>query len=81
MSPLAELYANKKTTNHSVRKLKPFGFPKCELKNITGHCSERGRDAYNSGNQAKMFAMSSAISKSKCKYFLFQRMSSKYKYL
>ena len=70
-SPLAELCANKKITNHSarkttVRKLKSFGFPKCEIKNITGHSSERGLDAYDSGNEDEMFAMSSAISK--CKY-------------
>ena len=59
-----------KNKNHSarkaiVRKLKYFGFPKCEIKNITGHSSERGVDAYNSGNEDEMFAMSSAISKSK----------------
>ena len=69
-SPLAELYANKKITNHSARKttilkLKSFGFPKCEMKNITGYSSECGLDAYDSGNEDKMFAMSSAISKSK----------------
>ena len=69
-SPLAELCPNKKITNHSarkttVRKLKSFGFPKCEIKNITGHSSERGLDAYDSGNEDEMFAMSSAISKSK----------------
>ena len=70
-SPLAELSANKKITNHSarkttVRKSKSFGFPKCEIKNITGHSCERGLDAYDSGNEDEMFAMSSAISK--CKY-------------
>ena len=37
MSPLAELCADKNITNHSarkttVRKLKSFGFPKCEIK-------------------------------------------------
>ena len=69
-SPLAELCADKKI-NYSarkttVRKLKSFGFPKCEIKNITGHSSERGLDAYDSGNEDEMFAMSSAISK--CKY-------------
>ena len=70
-SPLAELCANKKITNHSarkttVRKLKSFGFPKCEIKSITGHSSERGLDAYDSGNEDEVFAMSSAVSK--CKY-------------
>ena len=69
-SPLAQLCANKKITNHSarkttVRKLKSFGFPKCEIKNITGHSSERGLGAYDSGNEDEMFAMSSAISKYK----------------
>ena len=58
-------------TNHSarkttVRKLKYFGFPKFEIKNITGHSSERGLDAHDSGNEDEMFAMWSAISK--CKY-------------
>ena len=69
-SPLAELCANKKITNHyarktTVRRLKSFGFPKCEIKNITGHSSERGLDAYDCGNEDEMFAMSSVISKSK----------------
>ena len=68
-SPLAELFANKKI-NHSarkttVRKLKSFGFPKYEIKNITGHSSESGLGVYDSGNEDEMFAMSSAISKSK----------------
>ena len=61
-SPSAELCANKKITNHSarkitVRKLKSFGFPICEIKDITGHSSERGLDAYDFGNEDKMFAM------------------------
>ena len=61
----------KKITNHSarkttVRKLKSFGFRKCEIKNITGHSSERGLDAYDSGNEDEIFAMSSVISKCKC---------------
>ena len=69
-SPLAELCANKKITNQSARKttvqkLKSFGFPKYEIKNITGHSSERGLDTYDSDNEEKMFAMSSAISISK----------------
>ena len=62
--------ANKKITNDSarkttVRKLKSFGFPECEIKHITGHSSERGLDAYDSGNEDEMFALSSPISKSK----------------
>ena len=69
-SPLAELCANKKITNQSARKttvqkLKSFGFPKYEIKNITGHSSERGLDTYDSDNEEKMFGMSSAISISK----------------
>ena len=70
-SPLEELSANKKVTNNSerkttVRKLKSFKFSKCETKNIIGHCPERGLDAFDSGNEDEMLAMSSAISK--CKY-------------
>ena len=69
-SPLVELCANKKVTNHSARKttfrkLKSFGFPKCEIKNITGRSSECGLYAYHAGNEDEMFAMLSAISKSK----------------
>ena len=68
-SPLAELCANKKITNHSARKatvrqLKSFGFPKFETKNITDHSSERGLDAYDSDNEDKRFAMSSSITRS-----------------
>ena len=60
--------ANKKITNHSARKtfvwkIKSFGFPKCEIKNITGHSSERGLHPYDSGNEDEMFGMSSAVSK------------------
>ena len=60
--PLAELCANKKVTNHSARKatiqkIKSFGFPKCETKKITGHSSERGLDAHDSGNEDEIFAM------------------------
>ena len=67
---LAELCRNKKITNHSARKTTDrklifFGSPKCEIKNITDHSSERGLDGYDSGNEDEMFAMSSAISKSK----------------
>ena len=68
-SPLAEMCANKKISHSArkttVRKLKSFGLPKCEIKNITGHSYERGLDIYDSGNEDEMFAMSSAISKYK----------------
>ena len=68
-SSFAELYTNKKVTNHSARKtsgqnLESFRFPKCEIKNITGHNFERGLDAYDPGNENEFFAMSSVISKS-----------------
>ena len=68
-SPFVELCANKKITNHfarktTVRKLKSFGFLKCEIKNITGHSSERGLDPYDFGDKDRMFTMSLAISKS-----------------
>ena len=51
-------YARKIT----VRKLKSFGFPKCEIRNIKGHSSEQELGAYDSRNEDEM---SSAISKSK----------------
>ena len=62
---------DKKITNQSARKttvqkLESFGFPKCEIKNITGHSSERGFDACDFINKDEMFAMSSAMSKCKC---------------
>ena len=46
-------------------KVKSSGFPKCETKYITGQSSKRRLDAYDSGNEAEMFEMSSAISKFK----------------
>ena len=48
-----------------VRKLKSVGFPKCEIKNITGHRFDHGLDAHDSSNEDEIFEMSSAISKSK----------------
>ena len=69
-SPLSRIVRKTKKTHSArktiFRKLKFFGFPKCEIKNITDDSSERGLDAYDSGNEDEMFAMSSAISK--CKY-------------
>ena len=52
------MWANERITNHSarkstVRKLKSFGFLKCEIKNITGHSSECGLDAYDSEMKMK----------------------------
>ena len=57
---IANHFARKTT----VRKLKSFGFLKCEIKNITGHSSERGLDPYDFGEKDRMFTMSLAISKS-----------------
>ena len=62
--------AQKIIRNHSARKttvrnLKSFRFPKCEIKNITCHISERWLDAYDSDNEDEMFAMSPAIYKFK----------------
>ena len=70
VSPFAKLSANKKIRHHPARRTtvwiskmwKSFGFPKCEIKNITFYSSERGVDAYNSVNEDEIFAMSSAIS-------------------
>ena len=57
-----------KSTNHSarktvVRKLREAGFAKCEVKNNTGHSREEGLDAYDSGNEKELHAMSTTISK------------------
>ena len=65
-SPLATICPNKKITNHSARKttvskMRKSGFPKCEIKNITGHASEQALDAYDSGNEEEMYSMSRAI--------------------
>lgn len=49
----------------AVRKLNSFGFLKFNIKSITIYSSERGLDAYDSGNEDEMFAMPSTISKSK----------------
>ena len=70
MSASAELCANKKSTNYSARKtatrnLTFLEFLKCEIKDLAGHSSEGGLDAYDSDNDDKIFAMSSAISKSR----------------
>ena len=49
----------------AVRKLNSFGFLKSNIKSITVYSSERGLDAYDSGNEDEMFAMPSTISKPK----------------
>ena len=77
--PQKQNCAQKIIRNHSARKttagnLKSFRFPKCEIKNITCHISERGRDAYDSGNEDEMFSMSPAISKFKyCTWTVVQK--------
>ena len=42
-----------------------FHIVKKKKKRKTSHCPERGLDAHDSGNEDEMFAMLSAISKSK----------------
>ena len=41
--------------------MRKSGFPKCEIRNITGHASEQGLDAYDSGNEEERYSMSRAI--------------------
>ena len=58
--------SSKKFTNHSARKstvnlLRKAKFPKCEIKNITGHSTEKGLDPYDSGDDEDLLAMSLAI--------------------
>ena len=63
---ISRIVRKKKITNHSarkttVRKLKSFEFPKCEIKNIAGHSSKRGLHSYDSANEDKTFAMVSVF--------------------
>ena len=65
-SPLSSNITNRKITNHSarktlVRKLRENGFQKCEIKNITGHASEKGLDPYDSGDDFELQQMSNVI--------------------
>jgi len=39
--------STKKLTNHAIRELRENGFQKSEIKNITGHASVQGLDAYD----------------------------------
>ena len=62
-SPLNSICPDKKLTNHSarktvVKKLKSSGVQKCEIKNITGHKSEQGLDAYDSGDEQEQRILS-----------------------
>ena len=58
--------SSKKLTNHSARKtavkiLKSAKFPKCEIKNITGHSTINGLDPYDSGDDDDLREMSYAV--------------------
>ena len=58
--------STKKLTNHAirktaVRKLRENGFQKSEIKNITGHSTEQGLDAYDSGDDDELMEMSMAL--------------------
>ena len=58
----------KVTISRIIRKQKKRSARKTavrKLKSITVYSSERGLDAYDSGNEDEMFAMPSTISKSK----------------
>ena len=62
-SPLA---TTKKLPNHSARRtliktLKKKQVPKCDIITITGHTTEAGLDAYDSGDEAQQEAISLAI--------------------
>ena len=65
-SPLIEISADKKLTNHSarktaVKKMKKAGIPKSEIIAITGHANERGLDDYDSGDDIQQEIYSNAI--------------------
>ena len=64
-SPLQQS-TSKKITNHSarktlVKKLKSNNVPKSEIIGITGHNSEAGLDAYDSGDENQQCVISNAI--------------------
>ena len=63
-SPLSG--SSRKFTNHSSRKtcvriLRESKFQKCEIKNVTGHASAEGLDAYDSGDDDDLRNMSLAL--------------------
>ena len=65
-SPLNDMIPDKKLTNHSarktvVKKLKSCGVLNCEIKNITGHKSEQGLDAYDLGDKREQRVLSNII--------------------
>ena len=58
--------SSKKLTNHTLRKtavkrLRQNGFQRSEIKNITGHSSEKGLEAYDSRDDEELMRMSNAI--------------------
>ena len=58
--------SSKKLTNHTMRKtavkkLRKNGFKRSEIKNITGHSTEKGLEAYDSGDDEELMCMSNAI--------------------
>ena len=66
-SSLNDIIPGKKLiNNHSarrtvVKKLKSCGVPKCEMKNISGHKSEQGLYAYDSGDEREQRVLSNII--------------------
>ena len=67
-SPLQELCADKKLTNHSgrktvVRKMKASAIPKGEIINVTGYRHECGSDQYDSGDENEQKFWSNVIDK------------------
>jgi hypothetical protein len=49
--------------------LKSCGVPKCEIKYITGHKSEQGLDAYDSGDEQEQRILSNLIDGAQSKTF------------
>ena len=77
-SPLKDICPGKKLTNHSargtvVKTLKRSAVPKCKVKNVTGHVSEKGLDDYDSGDENKQQMISNIIDGSKNSIQTFQR--------
>ena len=63
-SPLNEL--TKKITNHSARrtvinKMRRNNIPKSDIIAVTGHRTEAGLDAYDSGDEEQQYNLSRAI--------------------
>ena len=61
-SPLSTRCPEKRITNHSARKqvvtkLKSAGIPKCDIKNIAGHSTEKRLDDYDSGDEKEQLLL------------------------